>query len=157
MAAAPDGSVLLVHHAEAVGPHIDPRRPLSARGRAQAAWIAEHARQAGVHPHAIWHSGKLRARQTAECLLVTCNPQAGFRLVRGLRPEDSPTWIADLVETEGDPIAIVSHMPLLPALLARLVGEGREFPVNGMVWLRRVGLRQFEEGWRASPPEGLAP
>ena len=49
----------LVHHADAVPADVDSTRPLSARGRAQAADVARRvaARKAG--PKAIWHSGKL--------------------------------------------------------------------------------------------------
>ena len=87
--------VYLVHHADAVGPDVDPQRPLSALGRTQAAALADRVRGAGFAPASIWHSGKLRARQTAEYFLQTCNPFAEFRMVRGLRPDDPPDWMRD--------------------------------------------------------------
>ena len=80
-----------VHHADAVGPDVDPQRPLSPTlGRTQAAALAERVKAAGFKPASIWHSGKLRARQTAESFLQACNPFAEFRMVRGLRPDDPP-------------------------------------------------------------------
>jgi phosphohistidine phosphatase len=71
---------ILVHHAEAVGPEVDPQRPLSARGRDQAERLAEGLQARGVVPAAIWHSGKLRSKQTAEAFLRR-SPFADFRMV----------------------------------------------------------------------------
>lgn len=85
-------NVFLVHHADAVG-HLDPQRPLSAVGRAQADWVAAEAHRKGVKPAVIWHSGKLRARQTGEAFLLACNPFATFKMVRGLSPDDPVAWI----------------------------------------------------------------
>ena len=56
----------LVHHGDAVPPDVDPRRPLSERGRQQVARLAEAAARRGARPGVVWHSGKLRSRQTAE-------------------------------------------------------------------------------------------
>ena len=59
-------AVVLAHHAQAVGPEVDAMRPLSSVGQAVAARVATVAAGRGVVPEIIWHSGKLRARQTAE-------------------------------------------------------------------------------------------
>ena len=60
------------------------------RSRARASSSQRRARDRGVKPDAIWHSGKLRARQTAEPLWRACNPLAEFAAARGLQPEDPP-------------------------------------------------------------------
>ena len=67
----------LVHHAEAAESHVDPQRPLTEAGRRHAERLAGEAARRGVRPAAVWHSGKLRARQTAEILWRACNPSAG--------------------------------------------------------------------------------
>ena len=59
-------NLFLVHHGDAVGPEIDPQRPLSAVGRANVDRLATLAAARGARPSVVWHSGKLRARQTAE-------------------------------------------------------------------------------------------
>jgi phosphohistidine phosphatase len=82
--------VYLVHHADAVSPEVDPQRPLSERGRAHAERLAGEAAARGVKPAAVWHSGKLRARQTAEPFWRACNPLAEFAAIRGLQPDDPP-------------------------------------------------------------------
>ena len=143
--------VFLVHHAEAVGAADDPQRPLSALGLRQAAWLASAALDAGVHPDVIWHSGKLRARQTAEAFLRGSNPSAEFRMVRGLRPEDPPDWIRDMLEGEDRDVLAVGHMPHIAQLAWRL-GASEALPLHGLVAFERVGERRYEERWRARPP-----
>ena len=60
--------VFLVHHGEAIGPEIDVRRPLTPWGRERVERAAADAAARGAKPSVVWHSGKLRARQTAEAL-----------------------------------------------------------------------------------------
>jgi phosphohistidine phosphatase len=143
-------TVVLVHHAEAVGPAIDPQRPLSRVGLAQAASLAAKARDAGIKPVAIWHSGKLRSRQTADAFWRACNPFAAFTMVRGLRPDDSPAWMRDMLLSELQDVLLVGHMPHLPDLLNQLA-PGEPFPLHGLVWLERGGDGVFVEKWRAEP------
>lgn len=129
----------LVHHADAVPPSVDAQRPLSGLGRAHADLLASRAAVRGVHPDVIWHSGKLRARQTAEAFWRACNPLAGLSAIRGMQPADPPSWIRDQVVREARAVMLVGHIPHLPRLLALLV-TGREdpmsdFPLHGLVAL----------------------
>ena len=142
--------VALVHHADAVSPIEDPQRPLSPLGFAHAEALAVSAREAGIKPAAIWHSGKLRARQTAEAFYRVCNPFADFRMVRGLRPEDSPeTMLAELAAESRD-VMLVSHMPLLPPLLRALAPDSDPFPQHGIVALDRGEDGEWREVYRGS-------
>lgn len=147
--------VYLVHHADAVSPDVDHIRPLSALGQAQAADVAEFARARGAKPALIWHSGKMRARQTAEVCLRTLNPFATFTACRGLQPDDDPDTIAVALAAQTVDVLIAGHMPHLPGLLHRLTsglndGGTAPFPLHGCVTLERVGNR-WEERWRGSP------
>lgn len=131
----------LVHHADAVGPDVDPSRPLSTHGRAGAEGLARRAAERGVKPDVIWHSGKLRARQTAEVFWRTCHPLAEFSATRGLQPDDPPRWISETLIGESRDIMLVGHMPHL-ALLLRLLVLGKpeagapDFPQHGIVELQ---------------------
>ena len=143
--------IYLVHHADAVGPEVEPQRPLSLSGRTHAESLAQQAAVKGVKPVAIWHSGKLRARQTAEPFLRLCNPLADFAAIRGLQPTDPPTSIVDLLHSEERDVMLVGHMPNLPRLFTMLV-KGDEsvllpFPLHGMIALERAGER-WREVWR---------
>jgi phosphohistidine phosphatase len=138
--------IYLVHHADAVGPDVDPQRPLSAVGRAHAEGLATAAAARGVKPHVICHSGKLRARQTAEAFWRRCNPFAVVAAQRGLQPTDPPQSISVLLAGEELDLMIVGHMPSLGRILAMLTRGSAEadatFPQHGLVALEKAG-----DGW----------
>src|SRR5262245_13735836 len=147
--------VLLVHHGDAVSPAVDPARPLSALGLGDVTRLAREAAARGVKPDIIWHSGKLRARQTAEAFWRACNPLASFSAMRGLQPDDPPAWIRDRIAGETRTIVVVGHMPHMPRLLRLLVrGDADvadvEFPQHGCVALEADGDR-WKEIWRIEP------
>jgi phosphohistidine phosphatase len=145
--------IVLVHHADAVGPDVDPMRPLSDAGRTAATRLAAEAAGRGVRPDRVWHSGKLRARQTAELFWRACNPLAPFSAARGLLPDDPPAWIRDELAGESRSVLIVGHMPHLDRLL-RLLLHGdpastiSSLPLHGCVALERDAER-WKEIWRA--------
>ena len=80
----------LVRHGEAEREEVDPERHLTHRGADVAQRIAgEAVTDLGVRPAGIFHSGKARARQTAEIwggLVGTDVAEAD-----GLAPNDDPT------------------------------------------------------------------
>lgn len=133
-------TLYLVHHGQAVGPEIDPRRPLSAVGKATVDRAAAHAAAHGARPAVVWHSGKLRARQTAEAFWRACNALAEFSATRDLQPDDQPLWMRDRLRAESRDILIAGHFPHLPRLLALLEGQPADsvtsFPPHGVVALR---------------------
>ena len=144
-------AVYLVHHGAAVAPHIDLQRPLSDDGRTRVAHLAKLAASRGVKPAVIWHSGKLRARQTADTYWRACSPLAPVSAARGLQPADLPERMADTLAGETRELMLVGHMPHIEGLL-RLLVEGHSegsivFPLNGLVALEPSGDR-WSESWR---------
>jgi len=129
----------LVHHGEALGPGIDPLRPLSEAGREEVERLAAEAAALGVKPVVVWHSGKLRAKQTAECFWRACNALAEFSATRDLQPEDNPQWMADRLKFEVRDIMLAGHFPHMPRLHALLLatsgGTAEPFPLHGVVAL----------------------
>ena len=128
-------------------------RPLSSVGRATTERLAIAVAARGVRPEAIWHSGKLRARQTAELFWKACNPLAPLTAERGLRPDDPPRLMRDQLAGETRTIVIAGHMPSLTRLLASLLGMREEsvaFPPHGCVALDSDGDR-WSEIWRLEP------
>lgn len=148
--------IYLIHHGDALPREVDPQRPLSHRGRADTDRVANAAAARGVRPAVIWHSGKLRARQTAEAFRRACNPLASLTAVRGLQPSDPPEWMADQLRGEAREVMLVGHMPNLERLL-NLLTEGRadgerRFPAHGLVALDEDGDRWVER-WTLGPAE----
>jgi phosphohistidine phosphatase len=142
-------TVLLIHHAEAVEPWVDPQRPLTEAGHAHALRIAEIAKSHGAAPAAIWHSGKLRGRQTGEAFLRACAPFAAFKMIRGLGPDDSPSIAHMAVLNESRDLGLVGHWPHLPALLRLFLPDAAPMPQHGIVALRSDdGGVTWSESWR---------
>ena len=134
----------LVHHGETVDAASDPRRPLSEVGAIAIQRIAVVAASKGAKPEAIWHSGKYRARQTADILWRECNPLAENLAVHGLRPSDSTKWIIKRLLNLSSDTMLVGHVPHLDDLLRVLVAdESTVFPVHGF-----VALQRFDNSWR---------
>src|SRR4029077_5551121 len=141
--------LLIVHHGDAVGPEVDPRRPLSPWGREAVDRLAADAARRGAKPDVIWHSGKLRAKETAEAFWRACNPFAEFAATRDLQPADSPEWMRDRLRGESRDLMLEGHSPHTPRLLALLAGqETPSFPLHGIVALTRDEDETWREDWR---------
>lgn len=143
----------LAHHGLTVEAHQDMRRPLSERGRRAVESVAAAAAARGVRPQVIWHSGKLRAKQTAEIYWRACNPLAALEATRDLQPDDPPTWMTDRLRFESRCILLAGHFPHLPRLLTMLLNGHAEnvvpFPMHGLVALTTAddGV-SWSERWR---------
>jgi phosphohistidine phosphatase len=139
----------LVHHSSAVGPEVDPQRPLSTPGRAHAARLAARVKARGFVPAAIWHSGKLRAKQTAEAFLLACSPFGEFKMIRGVRPDDPPEMLREALRGETREVLVAGHIPNLSAVLDLLLPGRDPFPLHGAVALRTDDDgRTWAEAWR---------
>jgi len=149
--------LFLVHHGDAVGPEVDPRRPLSPTGSKAVERLAAAAARKGVQPSVVWHSGKLRAKQTAEIFWRACNALAEFSATRDLQPDDPPAWMRDRLRHEPRDLMLAGHYPHLPRLLRLLVPGAPSFPLHGIVALRSDDDGQtWRELWRLDA-EGAAP
>src|SRR5258706_9507211 len=146
-------NLFLVHHGEAVGPEVDPGRPLTGGGQEAVARAALVAVERGARPVVVWHSGKLRARQTAEAFWRACNALAEFSATRDLQPEDPPIWMRDRLRAEPRDILLAGHFPHLPRLHALLLGQpdgsANRFPLHGVVALETDDEgASWQEVWR---------
>ena len=135
-------NLYLVQHAEAVAKEQDPERPLSSKGLADIKKIAEFAaKNCHIGAEQILHSGKLRARQTAEMLATELNVPTPLE-TDGLAPLDAPTiWTERLIERTED-IILVGHLPYMSKLASTLLSGVSEtnvihFQMGGIVALTR--------------------
>jgi phosphohistidine phosphatase len=118
--------IYLVQHGDAVPEKSDPQRPLSATGRRQVEAIARRLAGAGVRPERTVHSGKLRARQTAELLALTFGTAGVVEAVAGLNPDDPVEAVARMVASWSADTMLVGHLPFMARLAGRLVtGDDR--------------------------------
>jgi phosphohistidine phosphatase len=138
--------VYLVQHGEAKGEEEDPERPLTDRGAEDVRRVAELARDLwSVAPERVVHSGKTRARQTAEIWGTT----AGIAVTEmdGLAPLDDPSvWTARLTDEERD-LMLVGHLPHLAGLANELLRHVSGPPAVTFRPGGLVGLERGPEAW----------
>jgi phosphohistidine phosphatase len=124
-------------------------------GRALVGRLAADAAARGVHPEVVWHSGKLRARQTAEAFWRSCNALAQFSATRDLQPGDPPLWFRGRLRGEIRDLLVAGHFPHLPRLYELLVDKPAgttTFPLHGVVALESEDAGEsWLELWRIEP------
>ena len=110
----------LVRHGEAVSETQDPERPLTPAGRQAVEQVARYASAKYIQVAAVFHSGILRAKQTADIFATHLRPTAGVRTMSGLLPEDDPVIARAELEAAQQSIMLVGHLPHMNRLAALL-------------------------------------
>lgn len=146
----------LVRHGEAVSAAENPQRPLSRAGRETVEQVGQLARERHVQVSAIYHSGILRAKETAEILAKHLPPLSGVKAISGLLPEDDPIAGKAEMEAATEPIMLVGHLPYMRRLAALLVygdrdAAGIDFQPAAMVCCAKSGT-QWKIDWYLAPP-----
>jgi phosphohistidine phosphatase len=134
----------LIQHGEATSEETNPLRPLSEKGRSDVVKVTGFMKKVGITASEIWHSTKLRAKQTAEIVAETL----ALRITEkeGLAPNDPPAqWVDRILKMKED-VIIVSHLPFLQKFVSHLItgsesNEVIKFRQGGMVCLERTDSR----------------
>ncbi len=113
--------LFLLQHGEAVPEEVDRDRPLSRTGRADVDALATFLKTAEVRPERILHSGKTRARQTAERLAAVLAPPGGLGVLAGLAPKDPAEPVARQVASWVADTLLVGHLPSIGRLASYLL------------------------------------
>ncbi len=150
--------VYLVRHAKPVDASVDPARPLSEEGMLEIEKVADHlARLGDVAPEVIVHSGRERARQTAEVLASRLDPPGGVREEKGLRPHDDiDGWNIYVASSPG--AMLVGHMPFMGLLSCELT-RGEVCGWNTEFRTAEVSCYEYQDGgdwkllWHIAPQD----
>lgn len=111
----------LIRHGDAVASTQDVERPLSETGVRQVTQVAQKLVQQGSSPVQLYHSGILRAEQTAAILQKILHIPTMEKLLH-LQPEADVEPVLQQLATWTEDTMLVSHLPYLPQLLWSLVG-----------------------------------
>ncbi len=140
-------ALYLVQHGKSLPKELDPERGLSPEGISEVRRIAEVAAGYGVRPASVRHSGKTRARQTAEIFAEALLPGGAVEPMAGIDPLDDVAAVAKQLKTE-DNLMMVGHLPFMERLAGFLITGVAErvvfkFQNGGIVCLDR----QPESAW----------
>jgi len=118
-------SLFLVQHGKHLPKETDSEQGLSPEGKEEVGRIAGFAREHGVTVSAIRHSGKKRARETAEIFAQALNAHEPPEEMEGLAPLDDVTR---LTLTSGEDLMLVGHLPFLEKLTSHLITGSSDRP-----------------------------
>jgi phosphohistidine phosphatase len=138
----------LVRHGNAVAEADNPKRPLSVNGRQNVHRMTHWALRRNFQISAIYHSGILRAFETAQILAEVLAPPLGLHLHAGLLPEDDPAIVKAELDLMDHPVALVGHLPHLNRLAALLTSGDPERAVVEFLPAMMVGFEKQNHQWK---------
>lgn len=113
-------ALYLVQHGKSLKKKEDPEKGLSADGKQETERMAGVANGYRVNVSQIAHSGKKRARETAEILASMLSPADGLVPRNGMNPMDDVRAFAHSLDLDKN-IMLVGHLPFLERLIGLLV------------------------------------
>jgi len=135
-------ALFLVQHGTSVPKEVDPECPLTDEGRDTVERIARDAAGHKVEVDLIQHSGKTRARQTADIMACYLKPPGGVHEASGLGPLDDVALAAKGL-SGAENVMLVGHLPFMERLVSYLITGSTDrivvkFQNGGIVRLDRA-------------------
>ena len=121
-------ALYLVQHGKSLPKDVDPEKGLSEEGIEEVEHIANVAKGYKIHVGCIRHSGKKRARQTAEIFENALKPAGGVQEISGLNPLDDVIEFSNTLGGREDHM-LVGHLPFMERLTSYLITGSIDMPV----------------------------
>lgn len=146
----------LVQHGEACSKDVDPARPLTEQGKVDVNRLAVFLRKSGVRVEHIIHSGKLRAKQTAERLINAIAAGTVPEVSELISPDDDPARFSQLSFSWTGDTLIVGHLPFMAKLVSQLTLRNSQsvftqFTPGSAVCLERHADNRWTLNWMVRP------
>ena len=145
-------TIYFAQHGLAVDKSDDPERPLSEAGIQQTQSIADRLCISNTPVSRIFHSGKLRAAQTAE-IFAAALAVSTLSIVDQLSPNDDVTLLANNLNEDNS--LYVGHLPHLEKLVSFLVTGNNEHNIikfqNSAVVCLEKNNKQYHIEWYITP------
>ena len=144
--------IYFAQHGLAVDKTEDAERPLSQTGIDQTKAIAKTLQDSESPVSRIFHSGKLRAQQTAEIFAIAINISS-TSVLDGLSPNDDVSLLAQ--NLEADNALYIGHLPHLEKLVSYLVSGDENSGViqfqNSAVICLEKNEKHYQLRWYLTP------
>jgi phosphohistidine phosphatase len=146
----------LMQHGRPVAKEDNPDRPLSDQGEKDVEKVAGFLNRHGIRVDEAFHSGKTRARQTAEIMISKLHPGLALAQRDGLSPLDDVKDIANHIKVAKKDLIIVGHLPHLGRLVSLLITGSESVPVvsfqqGGVVCLEKDAEGLWSVVWMLGP------
>jgi len=144
----------LVQHGEAETKDVNPDRPLTQQGESDIRQVAATLSRAGIRVQRLVHSGKTRARQTAEILAGEIAPGIALETSDTIDPIADPGGF--VLPADGSDTLVAGHLPFMARLVALLVSGDSEQPLvayrpGSVVCLERTEDQGWQINWMLRP------
>lgn len=113
-------TVYFIQHGIAESKDVDPHRPLSALGRHEAHKVAVYLQEHKIVLRKIYHSGKLRAQQTAKIFAEILGTE-DVSALNCMNPNDNPDLL--IAQIAEDAVMYVGHLPNIGNVVANIVSN----------------------------------
>jgi phosphohistidine phosphatase len=148
--------VYLVQHGEAQPEAVSAERELTPRGRSELERVAALLARGGVRVGRVYHSGKTRARQTAELLAARLAPGIAPETLAGINPNDPVEPAAERLRGWTEDTLVAGHQPFMGKLVALLIAGRAEPPVvdyrpGSVACLERDAGSRWVLAWMVRP------
>lgn len=148
-------NIYLARHGDATYQYPDDLSPLSAKGEKDITALASFLLPLRLEV-TLFHSGKLRAQQTAERLAASLILNGAISMHAGLNPTDPVLPIANELNTGISNIMLVGHMPFMGKLASQLVHKNPHqdavtFHKGTLVCLQQIGNAEWVIDWVLHP------
>ena len=145
-------TLYFVQHGLALDKADDPERPLSEKGIEQTQAIARQLHHATIPISQIFHSGKLRASQTAELIASIMNVKS-IAAIDHLSPNDNVELLAKNLTINN--ALYIGHLPHLEKLVSYLVTENEHLNIikfqNSAVLCLQKSSHLYYVQWYLTP------
>ena len=121
-------ALFLVQHGKSLSKDEDPDPGLSEEGKSETIHIAKVAATYSIPVAEIRHSGKKRARETADIFAEKLNLKNALSEVKGIKPLDDVTLFFMHIENNKN-MMLVGHLPFMEKLTAYLITGNPELTV----------------------------
>ena len=139
--------IYLVQHGEAASEDVDPKRPLTEKGRQDVERVAEFMKAACVSVERVFQSGKLRAEQTAD-IFARATSKGKPEKREGLKPNDEPDPAGEEFAKWNEDLMLVGHLPFMSRLVSVLTTGEAVVPIAAFQPGSVVCLERGEaDGW----------
>ena len=146
----------LMQHGDALSEQVNPDRPLSKRGLEDVRRLAEFVWNHGILVKHVYHSGKTRARETAEIVGARIASGVKIEATAGLNPNDSVEPWAKQISNQQEDLLLVGHMPFMGRMAAYLLSGNSSsqfvaFEPGSMLCLERDESGRWAIAWILRP------